>query len=39
MDTLTKHIQQSLKDAQGLPVGVQVSSLPNNEELILRVMK
>ena len=38
-DSYTKESQRVLKGSVGLPVGVQVSGLPFQEEVVLRVMK
>lgn len=38
-DSYTKECQRVLKGSVGLPVGVQVTGLPYQEEVVLRVMK
>jgi Asp-tRNA(Asn)/Glu-tRNA(Gln) amidotransferase A subunit family amidase len=32
-------MKESMKDSAGLPVGIEICSLPFKEELILKIMK
>ena len=38
-DMITKKIQEICSNSEGLPIGVQVCSLPYHDETVLRVMK
>jgi fatty acid amide hydrolase len=38
-DYFAKFMSNSMKDSLGLPIGVQVATLPNEDELCLRLMK
>ncbi|EGR33635.1 hypothetical protein IMG5_047440 [Ichthyophthirius multifiliis] len=38
-DSISKDIDQNMKNTKGMPVGVQVVGLPNMDELVLNLMK
>jgi fatty acid amide hydrolase len=38
-DIITKKIRENLEDSDGLPIGIQVSTLPNQDEVCLGIMK
>jgi fatty acid amide hydrolase len=38
-DYFSKFISNSMKDSLGLPIGIQIATLPNQDELCLRIMK
>jgi fatty acid amide hydrolase len=38
-DYLSKYLREAMKDSVNLPIGIQVISLPNHDEMCLRLMK
>ena len=38
-DILTNDMRKSLQGARGLPLGIQVTSFPCNDEIVLKVME
>jgi len=38
-DSYTRAFEKEIKDSKGLPLGVQVGALPQQDEIVLRIMK